>query len=251
MGTTLTTEESSFTNVPVFTGTGNWSDAARWNVNPDIPGEVSGYNGDATDSPIINGICTLTSIITCNDLTINSNKVLNINPGKILTVNGTLTNNANTSGLIVKSTAAGSGTLMHNNAGVRGTIERYVTGTSNGGGELYHLLSVPIKTSVTPLLSEVFLWSYLARYDEGFNKWHQMNTPTDNSIYTGLGYLTFDPTDAQETYYFPGELNYDAINPNVNYTAGFGWNLIGNPYPSPINWQAIASGTSNIDKTIY
>jgi len=40
---------------------------------------------------------------------------------------------------------------------------------------------------------------------------------------------------------------------NVTYSAanGQGWNLIGNPYPSPINWDAAAWSKTNIDNSIW
>lgn len=238
-------EESSFTNFPVFTGTGTWETAVRWNVQ-----QVPGANGDVPlngelDNITINGICTLTAVNTVNNLTINASRSLTINPAKSLTVSGTLTNNGGTSGLVIKSTAAGTGQLMHNNVGINATVERYATGLNDGVMSRYHLVSVPINTDMSPLFSEVFLWSYLARYDESLNAWHQMNTPTDNSIYTGLGYLTYDPTDAAETYIFRGELNYDDVPATLTYTASNrGWNLVGNPYPTTLDWDAITGKTS-------
>jgi hypothetical protein len=40
---------------------------------------------------------------------------------------------------------------------------------------------------------------------------------------------------------------------SVTYSAanGQGWNLIGNPYPSPINWDAAAWSKTNIDNSIW
>lgn len=183
-------------------------------------------------------------------LTINSGSSLFIAPGMAVTVTvtGTLTNNAGTTGLKILSTAAGTGMLMHNNAGVQGTIQRYVTGTNN----LYHLVSVPINTASTPLTSNVFLYSYLARYDEAGGNWDQMGTPTNNTIETGRGYLTYDPTDATETYSFPGQLNYAAVDMSVSYSIDKGWNLVGNPYPSNIDWDIVEGWTkTNLYNTVY
>jgi len=245
---TSQTVETTFNNIPRFTGTGTWETADRWNVNPDIPGGTSGFNGDASDKPVIDGTCTLTSDITCSDLTINATRRLNIDATGILTVSNQLTETSGTvNSLHVLSSNAGTGTLIHNNAGVKGTIERYVSGTSN----LYHMLSVPIKTSISPQVSNVFYWSYLARYSEPSNNWIQMNTPTDSSLTTRLGYLTYDPYDPEETYTISGEFNYDAVSPIVTYQDGSGWNLVGNPYPSPIDWDATYAGSTNIDGTIY
>ena len=47
-----------------------------------------------------------------------------------------------------------------------------------------------------------------------------------------------------------GALSVTLYNHNNTYTKGF--NLIGNPYPSPINWDAAAGWTkTNIDNALY
>ncbi|MDO9253921.1 MAG: T9SS type A sorting domain-containing protein [Bacteroidales bacterium] len=225
----------------------DWSDDLSWSSDA-IP---TVYN-----SAIIDATCYVDVLdATCNNLTINASKTLNINPGQILTVNGEISETSGTvnSLKILSNSLAldGTGILMHGNSGVKGTIERFVSGTSNGGGELYHLVSVPINTAASPLYSDVFLWSYLARYDESANNWYQMNTPTDNSIISGRGYMTYDPTDATETYLFPGQFNNSTTDMTVSF-AGSGWNLVGNPYPSPIDWDAAnAWNKTNVDNTLY
>jgi len=189
----------------------------------------------------------------CNNLNIDNGIMLSIGSGQMLTVNGEITED-NASALIrVESNgtgAANTGILMHGNNGVNGIIQRNVEG-SGGGANIFQLVSVPINTSITPLYSEVFLYSYLARYDESANNWYQMNTPTDNSIYTGRGYLTSEPTTNEETYSFNGRLNNGTVNMTVSY-AGAGWNLVGNPFPSTIDWNSSLGWTkTNIDNTVY
>jgi hypothetical protein len=189
----------------------------------------------------------------CNNLNIDNGIMLSIGPGKMLTVNGEISEDNASSLIRVESngtSAASTGILMHGNDGVNGIIQRNVLG-SGGGSNVFELVSVPIKTSVTPQYSEVFLYSYLARYDESANNWYQMNTPTDNLIYTGRGYLTSEPTTFDETYSFTGRLNNGKVDMTVSY-AGAGWNLVGNPYPSTIDWNSSLGWTkTNIDNTVY
>jgi hypothetical protein len=107
---TIMTAESSFENIPEFSGFDNWETASKWDVLQ-IPGSGTAY-GDATDSPVIKGICTLNSNSIVNNLTINPAQQLNISPNYGLTVNGAISNNAGSEGLVLKSTLAGTGSLM-------------------------------------------------------------------------------------------------------------------------------------------
>jgi hypothetical protein len=248
---TIMTSESSFSNIPVFTGTGNWETAARWNVQ-----EVPGSDGDPTygsvlDSPIINGICTLTVSNSCTDITINPSRVLNINPARALTVEGTLTNNAGTSGLKLLSTAAGTGSLMHNTDNVNATIQRYISGTTSILDKKYHLVSVPLNSDT--YLSNVWIDSYLFTYVEPDNSWYTWDSPTNNILQTKVGAMVFYPFGTSKTYNITGQLNNGPFSPIVSYSGpGTGYNLVPNPYPSAIDWNA-GSGwnRNNISGTIY
>jgi trimeric autotransporter adhesin len=95
-------------------------------------------------------------------------------------------------------------------------------------------------------------------------------TPTNvtNTIATGKGVMitirgdrnTPDPfspysTPNNCTMDFIGTLNSGNISPSITYTntgsvPNDGWNLIGNPYPSPITWTSGITKT-NISNTIY
>lgn len=230
-------------------GDNYWSTASNWSSNT-VPGI---YNSATIDA---NCVVNANDPV-CNNLTINSGKTVTINPGKLLTVNGEITqiNASNSTIRLLSNSLAGSGTgmLLHFNSGVRGTIERYVTGMEDGTGPLYHLVSVPINTSSTPQYSMVFLDSYLAYYNESEGGWTQMHTPTNNAIYSSRGYLTYDPTDANDVYEFGGVLNYDEVSMNVGYSgASNGWNLVGNPYTMTLDWESDFGWTkTNIDNTIY
>jgi hypothetical protein len=250
----ILTLESSFNNSPIFTGTGNWETAARWNVN-----EVPGANGDASygdvaDSPTINGICTLTATNSCTNLYINSGRILNINPAIDLTVNGTLANNGGTAGLKLLSTLDGTGSLMHNTDNVNATVQRYISGTQTLTAKKYHLVSVPI-TDAT-YLSGVWLDSYLFTYVETDNSWFIWDHPTTNILQTTEGAMVFYPdwgATTYKTYSITGQLNNGTYSPPVAYSGALhGYNLVPNPYPSAINWNAGSGWTkANISGTIW
>lgn len=83
--------------------------------------------------------------------------------------------------------------------------------------------------------------------------------PTTNNFATGKGYLiraenTMPSTTTTWNGKFTGTPNNGRINPNVIYggAVGLGFNLVGNPYPSPINIQEFIIGNlSKIDGTLH
>lgn len=83
--------------------------------------------------------------------------------------------------------------------------------------------------------------------------------PATNSFAIGKGYLiraenTMPSTTTPWNGKFTGTPNNGRINPNVIYggSVGLGFNLVGNPYPSPINIQEFIIGNlSKIDGTLH
>jgi hypothetical protein len=247
---TILSPEASFINIPIFTGTGNWETGARWNVQ-EVPGSglSASINGSEDDSPIINGTCTLTSDIVCNNLTINTNRILNVNAVKSLTVNGTLTNNGSTAGLKLLSSAAGTGSLMHNTNNVDATVQRYIAGSSLLTAKKYHLVSVPVTGSL--YLSGVWLDSYLFTYLEGNDTWFNWNDPVINELDPHKGAMVYYPNwygNLYKTYNITGKLNNGSYSPTIT-TSGNGYNLIPNPYPSAIDWDLVAK--TGVDDAIW
>lgn len=194
-------------------------------------------------------------VMVANDLTINSGRLLNINPGKQLTVNGTIANSAGNTGLVIKSDATGTGSLLHNTADVPATIERYVSGSTVLSEMRYHLVSVPL-TPATPDFSIIFLDSYLFNFDEPTDLWVGLGAPIDTPLDETRGYMTYAPV-AGTSYYFLGPMNNGSFTTNTTATPPYndnyhGWNLVPNPFPSALDWDA-SSGWSrtNIDGGFY
>lgn len=241
---TILSAESSFSNVPVFSGTGSWGDAARWS-NTDVPGAGGGVNGDASDNPIINGTCSLASDITCNNLTINAAKKLYINPQHALTVNGTLTKDADTLSLVIKSDVSGTGSLIHNSNNIAATVQRYVNGSANPKLKQYHLVSVPITGDGSGNYeSWVWLHSYLYTYLPLTDTWFPWDYPVNHILNTHVGAMVYY-TYPSKIYGIAGTLNNGDYTPTIS-TAGNGYNLVPNPYPSAMDWDAVTkTGVAN------
>jgi len=191
-------------------------------------------------------------------LLINSGKKLEIAPVQQLTVSGTLTNNAGASGFVLQSDATGTASLLHNTDNVSATVQRYISGIAEG----WHFLSSPVSgqgISGSWLPSgtygngtgyDLYLWN------EPNNCWiYKLNTtstinwstvhPGGNFV-VGRGYL-YSTQAANPTKEFAGNLNNGSLSYGLTISSTDitlkGFNLIGNPYPSSIDWAASSGWT--------
>ncbi len=184
------------------------------------------------------------------------NGTLNIS-GYVLAATGNLeTNNHLT--LLSNSTATalidGSGTGQ-----VTGevTIQRYL---AKGNG--YKYFSTPFTngtvgqfSSYVDLNSNVFPNFYFYK-EENENTGWEPYINASGSLTPGKGYaVNFGTNSAAQTLSFTGTVNNGTIGPVTLYNSRKeftkGYNLIGNPYPSPIDWNAQGWGKTNIDNAIY
>ncbi len=258
-----TATKTGFTYLASATWTGTtstyWNTSTNWSTNAVPTALVNATIPSApSNQPIVNEAPGTPAV--CKDLTIASGAVLTIAPGKALTVNGTLTNSAGTTGLIIQSSAAGTGSLKHNTAGVNATIQRYISGSATLTDLVYHLVSVPLTSGSSPT-SNLFVGSYLYYFDETQvtpvdNGWVNMGTSTANALSETRGYMVYYP-GANHTYSFAGSMNNGSFTATTSYTSGAaasnqGYNLIPNPYPSSIDWLASSGWTkTHTDDAIY
>ncbi|MBI3136029.1 MAG: hypothetical protein HYZ14_15230 [Bacteroidetes bacterium] len=78
----------------------------------------------------------------------------------------------------------------------------------------------------------------------------------DDSLPAGTGFIAhIDPSNLDGFVDFTGPANTGTINLPVSYTVSGvnadGWNLVGNPYPSAINWDDTTIVKTGIDNAIY
>ena len=188
---------------------------------------------------------------TFNNLAIASGAGISIDPHSFVTINGTLNNNGGTSGLILKSDVSGTASLLHNTANVDATVERFVSGSTDILDKHYHLVSVPVNSP--SYLSEVWLDSYLFTYLENSNTWKAWSDPVNTILQTKQGAMIFYPFGNSKIYSITGKLNNGAYTPTIAYSGtNNGYNLVPNPYPSAINWNASGGWTkNNMSETIW
>ncbi len=202
---------------------------------------------------IDNGSVVLTSESAVNlanmaNLNIEADATLTITPKSCLTVSGTLTNSATNTGLVLQSTSEGTASLIHSTANVPATVNRYLPGAS----QAWHLLSSPL---VAQPINSAFTADPATSYD--FFTWYEQggawvnfknndNAPTWNTangspnFVAGRGYLV-EYTGTGLTKQFAGNLNAGSVSLALTHAgpvAYTGYNLVGNPYPSAMDWKA-------------
>ncbi len=186
---------------------------------------------------------------TFANLKIEAGASLIIEPQSFLTVSGTLTNSAGNGGLVISSGSEGTGSLIHSTPAVPATINRYITGSTGLTAMTFHLLSVPL-TPASVSLSALFIGSYLYDFNVANNAWHGLNNALDTPLDETRGYMIYSPVDAH-TYQFAGAINAGSFSPLVTYTTGCGNNLVPNPYPSAIDWNADGWTKTGIANSVY
>ena len=230
--------------------TGNWDNnnipSSTTDVN--IPSSPAGGNYPETNTG---------SSAVCNNLTIEVGAHLYIPSNNTLTVSGTLTNNAGDAGLVVKSDATGTGSLISTTTGVNGTVERYLTDA------VWHFIGIPVNSEVAGVFhlpaghSDIYLRTHI----EATNSWDNYIVPVTTPLILGRGYETWVGTPGgfsqPETVEFKGALNagdFTTGNNNfygLQFTTNHGLNMISNPYPSALQANINTWTKTNIDNSVW
>ncbi|MBW6460490.1 MAG: hypothetical protein K0B08_07940, partial [Bacteroidales bacterium] len=212
-----------------------------------------------------------------NNITLANGTILNFGPTAVGTVNlnGSTAQTISGSGIITSSTANStinidnaSGVSLNNSATLNNltvstgdftvvsdasliingtatstvTVERYIAGWTNDMTG-WHLLSSPVAAqAVDPAFTDPTPGNYdFYAWDEVSDLWLNQKEP-GNGITTftpGKGYLVAYQTTG--TKQFLGALNNaDVVAGSLTLTPGndySGWNLLGNPFPSALNWN--------------
>ena len=248
---TLTFQNS---NIPIVRTSGTITTASNSNLSFGSSGNTGGNAftlpvGTFTSAPFINNL----SIYRTNSLTLNE-QMISLNG--ILLCNGPLNTNGN---LTLLSTAGGTALIDGSGTGqVNGNVimQRYLP---SGFG--YKYFSSPFQAATVSEFGDdmdlLASFPTFYEYDESRVSagWVNYTNPVGvlNPLY---GYaVNFGSNVAATTADVTGVVNNGILsrtmfNNNMTYTKGF--NLVGNTYPSPIDWDAAAGWTkTNIDNALY
>lgn len=196
-----------------------WNGTA-WNTEP-----TTNYNAK------INGTFTGAGF-ACRNLVLNAGKQLSISSG-VLAVANNFT--------ILSDASNGTGTFIDNG----GTLS--VLGTTTVNQSLQHYLSGTLRTwYLTPPVASATPsgMSIIKSYDEATYTWSSSLTTMNAKV----GYQVV-PALAANNISFTGALNTGNQNISLTSRTGIankaGFNLIGNPYPSYLDWTLVTANAAN------
>jgi hypothetical protein len=224
--------------VPYYTTQdGYWSSDGIW-----ASGQLAPIN-DWAQVNIKNEV-TLGADETIKDLTIANTGALTIDNSYTLTMDGEI---------LIESDATGTGSIIDKGSLVytSAEVERFLS------QDRWHYVSVPVENPTAGVFTSIYLrswdeptetWSYITNVNTGLNEMEGY-AAWASSAYTG---------DA--TVLFSGTLNTGNYAMALTHTSGTtappgedpsGYNFIGNPYPSGIDWDGAGWTRSNVDDAIY
>lgn len=197
------------------------------------------FPSSATDVTVSSGELTVDANVTVKSLTVNPGAKVTLASGKILTIVGAF---------ILHSDATGNATFVDNGGTVTAgsiNVEQYLT-----SGRNWYVAS-PVSGATSNVLSATaenpVYW-----YDEAHGSttpWPAINN-TSTSLNVMQGYVANLASTGVVT--FSGNLNTGAKEIVVTRTAGQtkeGFNLVGNPYPSYLNWTNVSK--TNLSTTMW
>ncbi len=238
-----------------------WSNAGNWSSGA-VPGADDDVliTADPANQPHID--LTPENPATCRNLTVDAGAEVVVEPGRALTVSGNVTNNGS---MTLESDATGNGTVITlGTVGGSGTFiaQQYLTGSGGGTPDGRHWY-------VAPTVSGTVSGAYGAAGDNriwGHDEVAEANGPNGS----GWGEITDDVSalspmrgylarlGATETVEYTGgtfntgNLSLTDLSRTGTTNSQRGYHLIGNPYPSFLNWgDAYSAGSINLLPTIW
>ena len=228
----------------------SWAVPGNW-----VNDTSAGFSTDMIISTGNTSLLTIDGNFNCHDLNVNPGGMFTIESQGGLTVHGNLT-------LQSDSTGTASVVLVDTNAmlNVEGIsiIEQYLSGglVRDPVDALYHYVSLPVTTGVT---GNVFPGgAFVRRYNEPLQLWENLSSP--DTLMRMVGYnvwleggtenVTFEGVLNNGDLYLEGLTFTGPGIPNYNPTYA-GYHLIGNPYPSAIDWDHQNITKTNLDNAIY
>lgn len=237
---TISIADGGFTNNGTFTaGSGTVTFSGTGTSSYDIAGSSTTFYNLKIDSTTITRINTT---VAATNLTIQPSAKLTLVTGKSLTASTSFT---------IKSNANGTGSFVDEGGTVSlasPTVEQYLSyGSATGPTYRYWYLSTPVAAgNSSAILKGNVSGSYKFWTFSEANQPNPYTAATSGSLGSfatvGQGYVAMVISDRTVT--FSGTLNTGnqsvTLTNNGNAQYG-GFNLIGNPFPSYLNWESVAT----------
>ena len=210
-----------------ISGSDFWSNSGTWSSLPN-PG---------TDITVTSGELTIDQNPAVHSITVNSGAKLTLNNGNTLS----------TGKISLKNTATYVDKNTYTVDNPAPSVNVAVSQTLTSGRNWY--VSSPISTS-TALASQLSSATSVVGYNETTGLW---DTQT-GALTAGKGYISVSTTTNGDIA-FNGTLNTGdvsvALTRSGTNASKPGFNLVGNPYPSYINWTEATANAANVLTTIW
>ncbi|NTW32558.1 MAG: T9SS type A sorting domain-containing protein [Bacteroidetes bacterium] len=233
----------------------DWSVAGNWDP-PLVPTDNDNIyiSSIPTNQPHVTAASDSPAL--CKTLSIGSGANITIDAGKALTASGNITNSGT---FTIKSDASSIGSLL-NTGSITGTgdfkVERWV---KTNGSSRWEYVSSPVASASSSIFTSASNNLYYA--DETQNAWfsYTNDSPQNMSVLKGYARKYIDGQgdgDVAKTI-TGGTLNTGSLSIGLTRTGTapggqHGWNLVGNPYPSAIDWDATSGWTkTHLDGAYY
>lgn len=208
---------------------------------------VALYN--VTNEQSVQGVTSGSDVIVYNGGHFNVNQTSTLNniwvkPGGKLTLTNGNTLNANR--VYIESDETGTGTYVDENLSeippvVSGTVEQYLAAGRNW------YITTPVSNCDTFALSTA---QYIRYYYEPTANWLK---PATNMLTPLLGYISVATTSTGKVS-FDGQFNSGSKSITLTRTplvASSGFNLVGNPYPSYLDWDKVSAANTDLLTTMW
>lgn len=231
----LVNNNQSFFSSTAWTGAVSqaWELPGNWSAG--IP--IAGMNvtiPDVTNDPVISGAAYSA------DLTMSPGATLTLSPTAMLTVSGNLTTS---DGLSIQD---GASLITNNLVSGAATVQKNISDSD------FHLFILPTVQSLPA--SPTFIGFYVDDYIEANGEWTRL-VDTDNLL-SMRGYSISNESGALSLNFTGNLLTGDQTFLSLSYTpaAGgylYGWNLVGNPFPSAIDLDVAALTATGLNGFAY
>jgi hypothetical protein len=229
-------------------GSTSWTTGTNWvgGTAPDAAKLESVVIPSSTNYPV------LTAHTVVGELTVNASAEITVNAGATLDVYYDITNNGK---IIVENDGA---LLTRENIPVKGTGNYEIKRDSPDytSALFYSFWGTPVEetdSSIITLFPNAAGYSYFWNASATNAAW----AGSQGNMEVGRGYAIRANQTGVQTVEFDGTVNNGDIEETVYYTndpntGESGYNIIGNPYPSAIDWQLFhADNSDEIEGTVY
>lgn len=200
-----------------WNGTGDWSEFPNWS---------DGGPGYLANAIVASGALNIDVSTEINALNVNAGAAVTLPDGNHLVLNDSL---------YISCGATGSGSFIDNTTDDRllpASVDSYLT-----AGQWHYVASPVTGARSASLYFGGGSTSWLKTFDEASNDWIYLSS-LEIPMTPGQGYAVWvEAGKSNETACYRGNLTKIDVTVDLSFTdASKGWNLIGNPFASAINW---------------